>query len=951
MGSIERTHTEQGLRFRELLSLQRYIIRSENQEEVVINPEGPLNQLHAYMYRVNGIMHNKRFFSPEIDMHRCALVPSENESASLGCACTKENTEDRVHSELYQTGEMFEYTREYFTTLLRMFPSVDGHLSIHTSSKDSFFAFINSSRVSEHKYRILASLLLLTEGMPVQMLIEKSAESIHLTLRKMEDISAHFSISMGRECESGKERKEAQNPLKEGYTNEVAEVIRFFIQNGENRILKKEGHVIEPKLYSDFKLGMFLNTPGFLIQMYIYEYIDTVYGMQSFFESVHAILCEYMACTDKRLSSKAEQLFHKYFAPCSHVSAGVEYIETAAQILFYLNKEKLLPFFLNEQIKPMQGQSCYIRSVKSLESICKAQLSEIERACSAFSMGCTDNNSEKNYINCMEATALAMFCCFAYDQENQMYATDHLEAPSADLVRFFRVHRHMFKEAALGTYNAWNRVVADLDNPSICYISQNRNRLDTGLLNLLRVVTEVAGIYHKEKENIDKIEAAIKDCSYLEENMLDPHLTQEIQTYIETLFKSLSVRGHSFKTLSIKCGFFSPVITERGRVDVFGIVCMTYKSAAVEESICFEILPLFTGIKIMLARNILPDMSTNESLASLQKFPCLQGNAFIQFMLRHTIELSLRTHEASHTVMEYIKLGSSFAGRKRNSSMNCFLLAMQTEDELYILDLVRCLLVLAFDLNLRSPHYIIRFLSNMIAPRVVDIDLMHSGLATLILLAKAYKYFPHIKIDPAIYSKMDCVEVSRVLAYITEIDSPETMNRILLLLISANEAGIPGYIDRILICLPSVWRMKILICLTRSGRSAKYIYSILEAMKKIKRGSGAHNIIRRSNNLLITIISTLSEKKEESYTNILTECFGMIVVPEVGVLCNVPTVSLMLLNERVACFLSLKQRLRFLHLPENFAKFNIILSLYTQKIESIHKATAHINNHVQVHDW
>ncbi|KAI5162605.1 hypothetical protein NEAUS04_1063, partial [Nematocida ausubeli] len=218
------------------------------------------------------------------------------QKGKIEIAQTRDYRLDRVHddSDLAYKGSLLKYKKEYFTTLLELFPSMHGYVSIWSDREDSFFSFINSTSVEKYKYKILASLLLLAEGVDVPLAINESESRTVLFLKKADE-GEHFRLNMNTLANICKKATESLYVHKDLFKEGAVSVVRFFIENRENPVLKKEGYTSEPKSYKEFKKGKFMNSPGFLIQTYVYHCMENEDQTVLFIKAVYGLLCEYMA--------------------------------------------------------------------------------------------------------------------------------------------------------------------------------------------------------------------------------------------------------------------------------------------------------------------------------------------------------------------------------------------------------------------------------------------------------------------------------------------------------------------------------------------------------------------------------------------------------------------------------------------------------------------------------
>ncbi|KAI5161102.1 hypothetical protein NEAUS03_1504 [Nematocida ausubeli] len=184
----------------ELISTHRKtftFIDEENRKALLIKPDGRIGPFRSELEDTIGFMYNKRFLSPEIKIEYSVKVEQTDYEDPI-YTYTRDYSLDRVRddNDLPYEGDLLKYKKEYFTTLLEMFPSMHGYVSIWSDKTDSFYAFINSADVKEHKHQILASLFLLSRGVNVSLEIYKSQNQTELVLRTADKRNEHFRVSM-----------------------------------------------------------------------------------------------------------------------------------------------------------------------------------------------------------------------------------------------------------------------------------------------------------------------------------------------------------------------------------------------------------------------------------------------------------------------------------------------------------------------------------------------------------------------------------------------------------------------------------------------------------------------------------------------------------------------------------------------------------------------------------
>ncbi|KAH9387238.1 uncharacterized protein NEMAJ01_2134 [Nematocida major] len=512
--------------FDEIIEVQNTKVGKSN---AFINPRGPLCLLRGLVYSELACMHNKRFFAPEIETDY-KVEPGQDVKKIWGHTYTRKAQNDKPYPSaegpaLGSKPASTDYAKEYHRTLIEMFPSVDGQtLSVAVAREDSFFQALQRMP-SKHAHCVLAALLLLSEGIDVP--IKATQKTITLETG---------SIKVGADS-----------------CKKAAQVINFFKDN------KGKGKL--PGTQSDFNTGDFLNTPQFLIQAYVFEYITSKSDALDFAACAHAILtslpedsCKdvYNACF---VGSKAEAEEDELLRPLRMIQTKMEILQT-----FPFASPSMLPAYT---------------SVRA----CKRGQTEF---------------LEETFSNCVETGLFALFCCLAHDPDQKEYDADAMlgkkkgHKTTEALRKFFQLKGVSPKVCATKeTMQEWNRVVSDLQSEHIAYVRPSRNEVRSGIFNVLYVVAEAAGRREKEEEpRIRELELMLEGCKI---GKTSGDVFEKTKKYMAELFASLSVDK------SLKVSFSDLMVDARsdGQKDLYGKITLKYtdKDSVVEQGICLAFKP------------------------------------------------------------------------------------------------------------------------------------------------------------------------------------------------------------------------------------------------------------------------------------------------------------------------------------------------------------------------
>ncbi|EHY64351.1 hypothetical protein NERG_02597 [Nematocida ausubeli] len=510
-----------------------------------------------------GLIHSKRFFSPEIKIeHSITVTKDDSEDNSEKnvpkhpiYTYTRNQRQDRVHLILPYEGLLLKYKRAYFTTLLELFPSIHGYISIWSDREDSFFSFINSTAVEKYKYKILASLFLLAEGVDVPLAINESQNGTVLVLKKADE-GEHFRLNMNVLVKTGK-NAESLDVFKRVLQKKAIDVVNFFIENRESKVFTEEKACSNLFYCKEHRQVEFVNSPTFLIQTYIRHYLESTEEVVLFRKIVHDLLSEYMEqeesfegplikrfkrnliseymeqeeayLEDKQrkqdLAAQAKDMFSRYFILGKQISNDPNYtnvIHPAKETIYkhYVNLSTDLLY-----LEPVADVVPVPMKMNSLLSLC---LRTVGLCLPAGVNGGTIFEPIKGFTDYGETVLLGLFCAIAYDYEKHMYTIDHIKSASKELKSFFRKHSGMYGAVTEELHNEWNQVVGGLANKNIQYMRPDRNQLVPGIVNMLYVIKEIAGVGDTKK--LDEFRERLK-------RMEEEQKIQEVKLIYERLTK------------------------------------------------------------------------------------------------------------------------------------------------------------------------------------------------------------------------------------------------------------------------------------------------------------------------------------------------------------------------------------------------------------------------------
>ncbi|KAH9385779.1 uncharacterized protein NEMAJ01_0675 [Nematocida major] len=511
------------------------MVFEDGAESRTINTTGPLNMARGYIYRERGFMHNKRFFSPEIRTVYSAGHLEDSASGNVVHTYERHPEKDSVFRFTQNMYIVKPYTFEYHTALIYMFPSEDGELSIETKQEDSFFNFLQERSVRGQDMYILASLLLLSEGVEVDLEYEKDTKKI--TLWKNNEDTRFFKAKM-------QTRAKAPQPNGAEFVEQTkaACIIQFF----------KNYRKAESPPYAEdvFAEGGFLNSMQFLIQTYLFEYISTEEDMRCFCMCLCKILEDTILFLGRNYSTEVAQrnavdALNRCFAVAgkhpdpllSGVKAICEFKEAAG-----------FPFIQESQMNT---------DVPVQEHGATAQGLGVER------LSCS---------NSVEMCIYFLLCSIIYDKQTKSFCLDRIPNASEEMQMFFHLYSEPEKTVGIEMQKSWGAVFSSLACESIVYREsaiQKERTLHAGFLNMLLAIYEITGRLACEQGKLLAIQKRLKQN-------VNPGIKaiKEIIGHIENMISDFS--GSPGASVVLQHPISKPGID--GGLDVYGTLVILFNS-------------------------------------------------------------------------------------------------------------------------------------------------------------------------------------------------------------------------------------------------------------------------------------------------------------------------------------------------------------------------------------
>ncbi|KAI5130435.1 hypothetical protein NEPAR08_2018 [Nematocida parisii] len=717
----------------------------ESHEKTTINPDGPLNPLYGYIYHAAGYVHNKRFFSPEIKTDYTLRNIGNPDDVQISYEFNRKPAKDKACPVKDHSLNINQYLYEYHTQLIKMFPSPGEEINIAVGRNSSFTKFLRSENAKPYTAQILASLLLLSEGVNIPIGVSTINQQKMLILYNRDKTKVHFRINMRVITKIIDDTTCAYN-----LQGEAINIIKFFVKYKDTSILQ-EDRIQEPSSVEEFRSGKFLNTPRFLIQMYIHEFIDTEEDYIQLAKSIYTLLNEsldvlYMMDTTLESANEIEHIndvLKKYFTVDLSHNHTNEYICDIEEFENILDTYAVCPFIHFSQLPVYTRVPMYIRKT------------------SAFI-----ENQIHYYSNCAETAILSLFFSLAYNPESRTYTTASMPNASSDLSWFFNEHSRYKQTINNKMHRDWCKVVADLPCENICYI-HNRNEIKSGIINFLYTVIEITGESTKTIKKLQKIVNDIKISPYI-----NSYTEDKLTRYLNDLFKRLSCN----KEVTVTCKNIkkSP---ENNQVDVFGTIEIKFSHNNIQGGIGLSFNKGHTYAYVLSSAVTFTLNDFNRVTALKNKYESIKkpvGYAIIEYITKQTDIFTMEEHLAAFIQKEQVQK----IIKKGSTEINEIFVTAKISSVNYKIILVTNMLIWSITEELSQDHPVIRLVHNLLGSVPLhDQNTREEIFSALRYIKGVHQLYPNIDFPTGHSLGIECdtYELFCIFSCILDMDNPKVL--------------------------------------------------------------------------------------------------------------------------------------------------------------------------------
>ncbi|OAG33296.1 hypothetical protein NEIG_01046 [Nematocida sp. ERTm5] len=703
---------------------------------LLIHPDGSLNPLRGYIMHKSGYMYNKRLYAPEINTEYSLKKINVAVDSANSYKYTRTPVYDKAYENICENKEKNEYLTQFHTQIIRMFPSADGALSIVAGRPDALTSFLIKDEVQPESMYILAAIFLLSEQVNVPIIVnleEKGNERLVLKSKDGKTTYVDQSLVLHEDI----------TKLKEGHKNHhretigVIDFLKGYIDTENMNTCALIGGHAEPTTYEQFMTGNFLNTPQFLAQSYIYEFIDTKDEYIEFVKAVYTLLNDQMNGEKSTEENKVRcnELLERLFIEKGKFSDLTDHTTIICDLKKTVDTYTSFPFNNSSQLPSYGRVKAYNRDTNTII-----------------------DDRYMMYSSCVETSILGIFCCLMYDPAKKKYATGNIpiNEKTKQFKKFFKDYPKPIETTDYNMQQEWCKVVSDLKNNNIFYMKQGTNELDSSLLNILYVMSDITGNKKEVFEEIEKIESMCISKNLGKQLDIEKNLTN--------IFKELS----NNKNLKVKSENFKVYKRENGKLDFFGAINLEYTFNGMKNGILIDISPDHAELKLMCGFDLNESDEAIEEKLNEIKDVYKSTDKYTGQIIRQYIDIEI---SMLYGVLGYLEDESE---KKMHDSINkggddvlSLLLNGKIESISYKSHIVTCFLVLHVNRSLNKNCSLVRFTSNIIG----SVPLNDFSTREKILISSVYnthskKYYSRIKKCWGDISKCD---VGRVKIIITNL--------------------------------------------------------------------------------------------------------------------------------------------------------------------------------------
>ncbi|KAI5151749.1 hypothetical protein NEAUS05_2583, partial [Nematocida ausubeli] len=333
----------------------------------------------------------------------------------------------------------------HYSALINMFPSPAGKASIYPKEgcKDSFTSFLKSDPVKEYAHTILAILFLRAEGVPVPLIIEDEESACpRLTWTDEFNPAESFSVPIDIASAEGQESSDSDEEANIKKSSiKIVQTIKYFLNAESCQELEESIVLLESTEKEVYWENEFAKTPAWLIQSYIYYYLETKENVIEFCRLI--VQTGVFFVTESMITDNyntSMEVFSK-LVTCKDTQTDAlkqwEKVKKLEDVVESVKRNRLLPFRDNSQLPTIT-------------------------AVEADAQGNTESDEELISSD-IESVLLTLLCCFAYNPETNTYNFDKIPRAQEEVKNLFAMPS---KNASTSSDSSETSGNPDINNPA-----------------------------------------------------------------------------------------------------------------------------------------------------------------------------------------------------------------------------------------------------------------------------------------------------------------------------------------------------------------------------------------------------------------------------------------------------------------------------------------------------
>ncbi|OAG32504.1 hypothetical protein NEIG_02339 [Nematocida sp. ERTm5] len=551
--------------WKDVEGFKKIIVGLYKDEERIVSPHYSLHPINLYVNNKRGIIYNLSTFGHQIDV-KYKMEVTDNESGDNIYKCSQAYSENDICGFVVNAEPFFPniYLNAH-KCLIDMFPIVDGRATIYSEDKYSFLAFLNKIPEKKNRFKLLASLFLLSVGVDIPLKIKKNrANEYRLVIKPSKYSTENYFIT---ELKLGKRiyiAKMGENePCLLGdkyYYTQTKDIINFYKEikdtqlNGmfdsHNLWIAGKGlpdsvdlDILSIHLYNhlDSNIKYVISMARLLIQTYIFEYISNKEDMKEYLVETFNILKEHVEAieTQENLDYKEKLaicVFNNIFCPVDQelLDKETKNIEKLSEVHSIINQYLFIPFH-RELSMPDVLRTCYKSNELFLTGIASSSMNisnppkylpptnlEYFSGLDKFTIG-------------TETSILILLCCCLYDSHGMEYTLKTIENSSTELKLFFIKYRDLFDTEDLSVHCDWYKLINDLIIKDPSNSSLKDQYYNGGLLSMLSIILDITNGSEDIKDELNELIKKVRETKNL-----SSELTANINNLVNKILALLS---------------------------------------------------------------------------------------------------------------------------------------------------------------------------------------------------------------------------------------------------------------------------------------------------------------------------------------------------------------------------------------------------------------------------